>query len=225
MNDYAIFVPVVNRFDLLDEAVASTEPYPVTIIDNSDGKLGDRYNDPRIEIYRPPVPLHFTQTMNLEFKLAKDRGAQYCIHLHSDAKFPAERIADIAEKARKADADGKKWLIGYTLYDILCIYNVESALAVGGYDWLISNFYHADNHLWRKARLLGYELLEFGGDGVVHNGGGSVTINSDAKWGIRNGATFPLSAFLYQSVWGGGPGNEVYDYPFSRPDVFGDKIP
>ena len=26
-QDYAVFCPVVNRFDLLDEAVASTAPY------------------------------------------------------------------------------------------------------------------------------------------------------------------------------------------------------
>ena len=225
MNDYAIFVPVVNRFDLLDEAVASTGDYPITIIDNSDGALGKRYDDPRIEIYVPPVPLHFTQTHNLEFKMAKEKGAKYLVHLHSDAKFPPEKILDIVEKARQADADGRKWLVGFTLYEILAIYNIESALALGGYDWLICNFYFADNLLWRKAKLLGYERLEFGGQDVLHNGGGSVTLNNNDKWKVRNGYTFPLAQILYRQVWGGDPDRETYEFPFNQPDAFDDHIP
>ena len=124
-QDYAIFCPVVNRFDLLDAAVASTAPYNMTVIDNSNGKLGDRYKGAEhVTVYIPSVPLTFQQTSNLECWLAKQRGAKYYVHMHSDAQFPTERIGELLDIARRAD--GKRWLVIFTLYDILCVYNVAA---------------------------------------------------------------------------------------------------
>ena len=225
-QDYAVFCPVVNRFDLLDEAVASTAPYEMTLIDNSDGKLGDRYKDtPHVTVYEPPVPLPFSVTHNLEFRLAQKRGAKYLVHLHSDAKFPSRKITDLLDKARQADADGRKWLIIFSYYEILAVYNVQAAMEIGGYDAHLFHFYFADNSLFRRAKLLGYELIEGGGEGVIHNGGGSVTINSNSRWKVCNGYTFPLYAELYRRMWGGSPGQETFTYPFDRPDVFPDLKP
>jgi hypothetical protein len=225
-KDYVICCPVVNRFDLLDAAVASTAPYEMIVIDNSDGKLRDRYKDTEhVTVYVPPVPLPFSVTHNLEFRLAQKSGAKYLVHMHSDAQFPSSKITDLLDKARQADFDGRKWLIIFSLYEILATYNVQSAIDLGGYDAHLFPFYFADNSLFRRAKLLGYELIEGGGEGVLHNGGGSVTIHSDSKWQTCNDHTFPLYAELYRRMWGGSPGQETFNYPFDRPDVFPDLKP
>ena len=217
---------MVNRFDLLDEAVASTAPYKLTVIDNSNGNLGNRYKDTEhVTVYVPVIPLNFQQTSNLECKLAKLRGAKYYVHMHHDAKFPSERIGDLLEIARKADVDGRKWLVIFTLYDILCAYNVAAMEDLGGYDSHLFHLYHGDNDLWRRAKLVGYERIEGGGEGVVHLGGGSTTMNSDLRWRICNDNQFPLSAEIYRRKWGGGPDQEVFTSPFGRPDVFPDLKP
>jgi len=225
-QDYKIFCPVVNRFDLLDAAVACTAPHNMMVIDNSNGKLGDRYSGVgHIDTYEPSVPLNFQQTSNLECKLAKMFGAKYYVHMHSDSQFPPERIDELLDIARKADADGKKWVVIFTLYDILCVYNVAAMEDLGGYDAHLFHLYHGDNDLWRRAKLSGYERIEAGGDGIIHNGGGSVTINSDMRWKICNDNQFPLSAEIYRRKWGGNPDHEIYLAPFNRPDVFTDMKP
>jgi hypothetical protein len=225
-NDYAVFCPVVNRFDLLDVAVASTAPYDMTVIDNSNGQLGDRYKDTaHVTVYIPCVPLTFQQTSNLECKLAKQRGAKYYVHMHSDAQFPSERIGDLLDISRKADADGRRWLVAFTLYDIVCAYNVSAMEDLGGYDAHLFHLYYGDNDLWRRAKLAGYERIEAGGNSIVHNGGGSSTINSDMRWKICNGNQFPLSGEIYRRKWGGNPEQEIYTAAFNRPDIFTDFKP
>ena len=222
-DDFLVFTMAVNRFDLLDTAVASAEPYQITILDNSDGSLGGRYKEnPRVSIFTPPVPLNFAQSSNVEYRMAQAFGKTYYAHFHSDAQFPSSKITDLLNQARKADAEGRKWLIIFSLYEILAVYNVEAMAALGGYDAHLFPFYFADNSLFRKAKLLGYELIEGGGDGVIHKGGGSVTINSDTRWSVCNSHTFPLQSQLYHQMWGGPPGHETFEFPFNRQDTFPD---
>jgi GT2 family glycosyltransferase len=196
----------------------------MTVIDNSNGKLGDRYKGAEhVTVYIPSVPLTFQQTSNLECWLAKQRGAKYYVHMHSDAQFPTERIGELLDIARRAD--GKRWLVIFTLYDILCVYNVAAMEDLGGYDAHLFHLYHGDNDLWRRAKLSGYERIEAGGEGIIHNGGGSATINSDSRWKICNDNQFPLSAEIFRRKWGGNPEHETYTAPFNRPDVFTDMKP
>lgn len=223
-HDHLIFCPVVNRFDLLDTAVASTAPYPMILIDNSDGQLGDRYKGtPHVSVFTPPIPLMFTQMSNLEYRMTAAFGKKYYIHMHSDAEFPSSRIDDLVNVARKADDESRRWLVAFTLYDILCIYNVDAMMNLGGYDSHMFRFYHSDLDLWYRAKLAGYERIEAGGESVVHNGGGSVTIGADPRWNVCN--AYSLSGQHFRDKWGGDPGSEVYQVPFGRPDVFTDLKP
>ena len=224
-EDFVVFCPVVNRFDLLDVAAESTKPYKMIVLDNSDGLLGDRYKDtPHVSVYTPPLPLSFTSTSNLEYRMAHERGAKYYIHMHSDAQFPSEKIGHLLDVARQADADGRKWLVAFTLYDVLCVYNVAAMIDIGGYDSHLFSFYYSDNDAWRRAKLAGYERIEAGGEHVVHNGG-SVTINNDSRWKVCNDHSFQLSAIMFRMKWGGDPEKETFDAPFGRPDIFTDMKP
>jgi hypothetical protein len=225
-DDFMVFTMAVNRFDLLDVAVESAAPYNLVILDNSDGKLRDRYkNTPHVSLFTPPVPLSFTQSSNVEYRMAAAFGKKYYVHMHSDAQFPSSKIDELLDTARKADADGRKWLVAFSLYDIVCVYSVAAMVDIGGYDSHLFHFYYSDQDAWRRASLAGYERIEAGGDGVVHNGGGSATLHSDIAWQVCNDYTFPLTKSLYISKWGGDVGSEVYQAPFNRSDAFPDLKP
>lgn len=223
-DDFLVFTMAVNRFDLLDETVASAAPYNLVIIDNSDGKLGDRYkNTSHVSIFTPPVPLSFTQSSNIEYRMAAAFGKKYYIHMHSDVTFPSARIGDLLTKAREADAEGRRYLVIFTLYDLLCLYRVDAMVELGGYDSHMFSFYSSDLDIWYRAKLAGYERIEAGGEGIVHLSGGSGTINGDSRWNICNAHIH--SGETFRQKWGGDPGHEVYDAPFGRPDVFTDMKP
>lgn len=226
MNDYAAFIPVVNRFDLLCDTVNSASEVrdELTIIDNSENGLVE---DPTfrlsvrpelpLKILRALVPLSFTQSMNLEFNETIKRGKKFCVHMHSDSVIPEGAIASLLEYARKIELEGRKWSVIYTHYDVLCIYNPECYKTIGGFD---TNFsaYFSDNDWYRRCDIAGWERINTGIE-VGHVG--SQTINSDEKLKFLNGITFPLYSYYYQQCWGGEPGHEKFNTKFNRPDLFG----
>lgn len=216
MTDFAAYIPVVNRFDLLDQAVANASDIAseLTVIDNSpDGGVKGRYSFP-VTTARSFVPMTFTQSMNFELEDTVRKDKKFCLHMHSDAVVPPGAIQALLEKAREVDASGKKWGVIFTLYDIMAIYNPIAAKDVGGYD---TNFsaYFSDNDYYRRLQLAGWELIESGitvGHGV--DGAGSQTINSDPHLKYVNGITFPLYRAYYAAKWAGEPGKEHFDIPF-----------
>lgn len=220
--DFLAFCPYVSRPDLLLRVVAScrTATIPLAIINNSGQSV---FHDPNggneppenVIVIDPPVPLSFTQSMNLEFKLAKESGARYCLHMHSDAVIPSNVFAELLDYARQMDADDRKWGVLYTFYDILACYKVEAVLAVGGYDTKFDSYF-SDNDMWRRLRLAGYECHDTNIQGVSHEG--SATINSDAKLQLIHQVMFPFARMYYMAKHGGEPDRETFRFPFNRPD-------
>ena len=84
MSTIPVFIPYVNRLDLLQKAIASvprrltTEPL---VINNSDSPL-----TVPCHIVIPPVPLTFAQTQNFMLKIAIDRHVPFYLFMHSDAE-------------------------------------------------------------------------------------------------------------------------------------------
>lgn len=211
MIDYAAYIPVVNRPDLLQQCVERARPVRdnLTVIDNSpDGwvKPSDQYR-----LLRGPVPLSFTQSMNWEFKDCHDQGKKFCVHMHSDSIVPEGVFERLLDKAREIEASGERWGVIFTLYDILAVYNPEAGLAIGGFD---TNFtaYFSDNDFYRRLRLAKYKTLESHIE-VGHIG--SQTIKSDPYLATVNDATFPLARAYYQAKWNGNPDHEKWVRPFN----------
>lgn len=220
-SDFAAYVPVVNRFDLLDGVVAALVAaeidYSLTIIDNSpEGISRGLYPFP-LTVARSFVPMTFTQSMNFELEDTARKEKKFCLHMHSDAIIPDGAIEKLLFTARDVDASGKKWSVIYTHYDVLCIYNPECYKAIGGFD---TNFsaYFSDNDWYHRCDLAGWERINTGIE-VGHIG--SQTINSDPKLQFMNSQTFPLYSYYYSLKWGGEPGHEKYLFPFNREDLFG----
>lgn len=214
MTDFAAYIPVVNRPDLLENCVQRAAPVyeDLTVIDNSpDGWVP---HSSRYTLYRPPIPFLFTQTMNWEMQDTLARGKKFCVHMHSDSVVPEGAFEKLLEETRKIDAAGRKWGVIYTLYDILAVYNPLAMQAIGGYD---TNFkdYFSDNDWYYRLDIAGWERINTGitvGHGV--DGAGSQTINSDPYLKYVNSITFPMYRTYYGAKWAGEPGKEHYNVPF-----------
>ncbi|HEV2494499.1 MAG TPA: glycosyltransferase family 2 protein [Terriglobia bacterium] len=210
---YLLGIPFTNRKDLLERAIASVKPlWPhALIVDNSEPGL-----DPAawpVQVVPPPVPLTFSQTMNLLQRLASEGLCDALLYMHNDAEAgpgTAERLLAIAGEAL---VSGRRWGVAFTHYDTLASFNMTAVREVGRWDTNLPQYF-ADNDYYRRVRLAGYEIIETGLP-VTHAAGGSNTINSDSHRLFLNGVTFPLHERYYAAKWGGLPGRETYARPFN----------
>ena len=213
---YLLGIPVVNRPDLLARAVRSAECcWPSTlIVDNSAAGL-----DPAcwpVPILRPPVPLSFSQTMNLLQRLASERYCDALLFMHNDAEAEPGTLESLLAVVDEAVRGGRRWGVAFTHYDTLAAISLTMVPDVGPWDTALPHYF-ADNDYYRRVRLAGYEILDTG-LGVIHHNGASSTIKSDPCRLAQHHVTFPLYESYYTQKWGGRPGQEVYRRPFDRPD-------
>jgi hypothetical protein len=219
VNDYCMWIPVVNRFDLLHKAVSSAKDLwdGLTVIDNSSSATnGSQETLPRFGIrpavFKPCVPLSCSQTFNYMMKETRKRGASICIWMHSDAEAEEGSCLKLLEMARQLNAERKKWGMIFTNYDALSAINNDILDIVGEWDTVLPQYF-CDNDLQRRIRLAGYETVESHLP-VKHEP--SQTLKSDPYRQIINNVTFPLYQHYYTMKWGGSPGNETFLTPFNK---------
>lgn len=209
---YLLGIPFVNRADLLHlavESVASLRPH-VFIVDNSVAGLDpDRWPVP---IVRPPVPLSFSQTMNLLQRRALDEGADVLLFMHNDAEAGEGTPEKLLAEVEAATAEGRPWGVAFTAYDAFAAFNVDAIRQVGPWDCGLPQYF-ADNDYYRRLRLAGFEELDTGLP-VAHHNDASSTVKSDSVLGHANGVQFPLHGQYYAAKWGGGPGQERFARPW-----------
>lgn len=223
MSEYHAYIPYVNRPDLLKRAVESVPELwdNLTILDNSEFGVDTELPD-KVEIFTPPVPLSFSQSQNAFFKDAKRRGCKFILWLHNDCELPQGAALKLIERVRSYYAEGRKWGVAYTFYDIFSAVNLAMVDEVGGYDTNIFS-YKSDQDMYRRVRLAGWETVdtEIEVEAIRASHLGSQTIRSDEKLNLINGVTQSMAAFYYQSKWGGDAGQEKTKFAFGRPDLFG----
>jgi hypothetical protein len=210
MNDYAAYVPVLNRLDLLQAVVAAASPLwsDFTIIDNT--PQGVVAKPDAIKVFRSPIPYLFTQSMNWMLEDALFRDRNFCIFMHSDAVIPDGACEKLLDLAREVDGEGRRWGVIFTHYDVLCAINPKAYESIGGYDTNFSQYF-SDNDYFRRMELGGWEKID---SGIEVGHVGSQTINSDPYLRHVNGVTFPLYQEYYRQKWGGSPGHEIFIHPF-----------
>jgi len=210
-----LFVPYVNRFDLLEKAVRSAvcDDVDINIINNSNGAS---IGIPGVDFIqrRPPVPLTFAQTQNWMLDIASGDSdyEEFYLFMHSDAEAGEGTVKKLVEMAHTLTNTQHKWGVIFTSYDALAAFNTQAFVEIGGWD---VNFpwYFGDNIVYRKLRLAGYELVE--SNLPVHHEP-SQTLKSDPQLNFINGITFPFYHYFYTQMWGGEPGHEKYLTPFNR---------
>jgi hypothetical protein len=216
-SDYCAFVPFVNRPDLLRNVLVAVSPLwdDLTVIDNSGHEIIVKPD--AVKVFRPPVPLLFTQTMNWEFEETIRNGKPFCVHMHNDAIIPEGACEKLLDFAREIDRTEPHWGACFTLYDIFAVFNPKLYQDIGGYD---TNFaaYVSDQDWFRRMDLAGWTRhqapIEIG-----HVG--SQTIRSDPYLAYVNNITHPLYREYYRQKWGGCVGEEQFIYPFGvRPKMW-----
>lgn len=217
-RDFFCYLRVENRFDLLREALRSIpEFWPlVTIMDNSPAGAGPHDVPLLGALYRPSVPLTFTQSHNWFFADARRRGAKFMIWMHSDACAMNYGHLRLLDFVRNHCVGKRKWGVVWTYYDSLAAVNLDMIDDVGGYDTVFPKYLCDNDHSYRM-RLRGWETIDTG----IHTDHlGSQTILSDPQLRFTNDLVHRLSAIYYQEKWGAGVDQERYEIPFNRPDLF-----
>jgi len=211
---YLIGVGYVNRTDLLDRALLSIKPFwpNTTIIDNSANReLKGKYS--YVKTYEPPVPLSFSQSMNLLQKMAQYEGCDIVMFMHNDAEAHPGVADAFLGKLEMLSHLGQKWGVAFTNYHTLVAFNMNAVREVGGWDTTLPRYF-ADCDYYRRMELAGYPPVHTGLQ-VTHHNDGSSTIKSDPYLNLLNGVTFPLYMDYYAAKWGGLPGQETYLSPFN----------
>jgi len=223
-SDFHAYIPYINRPDLLKRAVDSVPElwHNLTVVDNSDYGVDTELPD-SVEVFVPPVPLSFSQSQNFFFRDAKwNRNCRFIVWLHNDCEIPQGAAQQLIERVRDYYAEGRKWGVCFTYYDILSAVNLDMIDEVGGYDTNIFS-YKSDQDMYRRVQLAGWELVntEIEVEAIKAGHVGSQTIRSDERLNLINGVTQTMAAFYYESKWLGDAGYEKTDIPFARPDLFG----
>jgi len=203
-----VFIPFVNRIDLLQRAVNScreSEAY-INIINNSGAPLSlfSHY------IYTPIVPLTFTQTQNAMLKLCGNYP--FYLFMHSDAEAGENTVQQLIHLAKQCQHQERKWGAIFTNYDSLAAFNTGAMRAIGGWDTLFS-WYESDCDTYRRLRLAGYETIESNLP-VKHEP--SQTLKSDPEIKRRVDLEIPFRHAMYLAKWGGPPGEEKFTMPYNR---------
>ncbi len=219
MSDHYAYVFYVNRMDLLDRAIHA---FPdllgnLTVVDNSEYKNEVKITGP-IELFRPPVPFTYAQSMNWMLKDALERKVDFIVHFHSDAySMNPNAVEELLEKVREYRDTNRRWACAWTHYDLLWAINPIALQDIGGWDTNLPTYF-GDQDARRRWGLAGWECIDTHIQGIDHEG--SATINSDPKLQFLNSIVFPLHSFYYQQKHGGEPGHEKYTVPFNRGDLF-----
>lgn len=207
MSTIPVFIPYVNRPDLLERAIRSvprrmtTEPI---VINNSNEKLV--VSCPTVY---PPVPLTFAQTQNFMLKIAKERKVPFYLFMHSDAEAVPDTVEKLYEMALHECAT-RKWGTIFTNYDALAAFNTAAMDAIGGWDHMLS-WYASDCDVYHRLRLAGYPTLESHLP-VTHEP--SQTLKSDPVIRRQVDLEAPFRESYYRAKWGGNPGHEIFDVPW-----------
>lgn len=209
MSAIPVFIPYVNRPDLLGNSIASIPRRLITrtFVINNSGK--DMSRIVGADALTPPVPLTFAQTQNYMLYLARGWDVPFYLFMHSDAEAGPETIEKLYKMAMH-ECSQRQWGAIFTAYDALAAFNTAAFQAIGGWDTALE-WYASDADAYRRLRLAGYPTLESNLP-VTHEP--SQTLNSDPMIRLRVDVMFEARRKWYVEKWGGDIGAETFEKPF-----------
>ena len=209
---WRLFIPFVNRRDLLERALQSTSTPEVTVVDNSEHRelyADDNFRS-RYQVLCPPVPLSFSQTMNYITGIAEDLGLDTYLFMHNDAEVVGDGFRRFLSLIAKLPSD---WGVAFTNYDYLAAFNMVAVKQVGFWDWVRFPHYYADTDYYHRVRLAGFETIWVDDVDVIHHNDGSNTIKADSIRGHVENMLAETYRKIYVSKWGGRPEHERFVEP------------
>lgn len=151
--DWIIYLPYVNREDLLGNALRSLGAHSerVVVIDQSDAGMSEgKHHGP---LFRWHGPRRFTSVMNWIQRDTLRRGLGRFLFMHSDAEAAPGGIDALLRMADDLDAQGTRWGVIFTRYDALAVFNQQAVTDVGCWDdsflWYIADVDYYNRIQWR----------------------------------------------------------------------------
>lgn len=203
----SLIVPVLNKFDLFTELMATVD-YPVQpiIMDNWKGNRG------------------VSGAWNEGMRKSLQYGNNYAIIANDDITFSAGTIKELYDTIRYTKAvivspNQNNWESGFKLVngaDFFCfIVDVKQLTETVG--WFDENFFPAyfeDNDMHRRTRLAG--LKSYIRTDLLVNHVGSATQYHNPEKPITDNQAWDNNQNYYISKWGGMPEKEIYSRPFNN---------
>ncbi len=222
---YIVGIPYRNRIDLLRDAINSIKCYwdNLVLIDNSGcQELSTQGFGQDFLIIEPIVPLTFTQSQNAFIRIANERACDFYMYMHNDAVAENGTSEKLLELIQQLFDEKRNWGALFTDEvagfhpDLLAAYNMEAVNNVGQYDTVFPDYF-SDCDYYRRMIIKGYELINSELK-LIHQNGGSNTINSDYVLKSINNRKYVLHRQYYIAKWGGEPGREIFTVPFNAQD-------
>lgn len=207
---YKLHVAYRNREDLTREAIESVRDIGnIHLWPNNGAKALDI---PGIEQHVLP-DMSPISVLNMMIQSSWDDDVMFWAH--NDC-FAHPGVAAAFFKATETLSADKSWGVHFSLYDILCAFNMNAVREIGYWDPVFFQ-YTADNDYYHRLRHGGFREVQWpeGRDGRVEHRG-SMTIRSDpmfnyiTKWRERQ----RTDKNYYQFKWGGLVGEEQFQKPY-----------
>jgi hypothetical protein len=219
---YRLHMAYVNREDLAREAVESALDIGNIHLwpngDNAD-QLG---NIPGVTAIHRMPPMAPVSLINCMIKTSWDDDVMFW--MHNDALALPHVANNVLTRVRELHASDKKWGVLWTLYDVLCAFNMKMIREVGYWDPMFFQ-YTADMDFYHRVRKAGWSIEEGFREGIAHRIGpiqpgdptdnGSATVRSDPSHKRRIQFRESFDKDYYKFKWGGLPGQETFDLPFN----------
>lgn len=213
-----LIVPVVSRFDLLEQMVASIDHRigSLVIVDNSVSGYSLPSCPPSVDsvqYLRPLIGLGYPGGINAGISQTPD--APWWMWASKDVTWGPGDLANIAALAESAR--GPRMVTGSDrrLRNVYGAANLACFEAVGLFDeWTFFPIYFDDDDMEYRCRQGGVEWVTYDGQ-IAH--AGSATINSSIEAARANSLTFQENARRYVAKWGGPPGSERFSRPWDKP--------
>jgi len=219
---FHIYIHFSGNASLLEKCIASVLPQarefstyenPIVILNNTKEDLRNWLvnKDGWVDL-KPPTPFIWAVAHNWLLTLAMENEEDFAFSCHTDVEVSPGAFADIF--SRYEAVKDTKW---YCVFANECLGMQNLAFFRNEgimYDAFLFPMYYSDNHLARIAYLRGYNETMYYCPLVHHNK--SHTIREDPVMGRRNSLNFPHAGMIYQSIWGGMPGQETVTDPYAN---------
>ena len=205
----SLIVPVLKRFDLFAELMASVD-YPVLpiIIDNWRGNRG------------------VSAAWNLGMYKSLKAGNQYAIVCNDDVVFEPNVISELIKTIKDTNAvmvSPNQWGpdegYGLTSWTDYCCFAVDIKQLIKKVGLFDENFYPAyfeDNDMRRRIELAGLGSYTRKDLKITH--AVSATQFADPNNPVTNKDAFYKNNMYFIEKWGGEPYQEIYTHPFNNPE-------
>lgn len=232
MQKIFVGIPVLNRFDLLDQAIAALDYQnsELFIVNNNTvdaaaqeqfTTLKQKYN---FDSFSPRFNLGVAASWNRIITTAWSRGYEFVYIGSNDTLLGPGSLRALVEMEKSPNEC--LWLLhGFNFW----CFRIAAIPVVGLVDENFMPAYFEDNDFHRRVTLAGLETVHMRSTPFEQNGRvvpavsarhlGSQTIASDPEYAIHNSNTFGnWNAAHYNMKWGGPVGDERFKTPYGEAD-------